>query len=181
MHVPDATLVYIMRDPIDRIISHYLHSIHRARERRPLVEALSDLENNNYVETSLYFKQLQAFLEYFDRKQILLFTLDDLKTDPGAVCRAIFKKVDVDPHFHHPCFYKQFHQTRNTFPRGGLAANLSRYAFSRPIQRALPFMYRKMDKPQLNSELRDRLTERLKPDVDDLRAFWGNDLEHWSV
>ncbi len=179
--MPDATLVYIMRDPIDRIISHYLHSIHHARERRPLAEALSDLEDNNFVETSRYFKQLQSFLEYYDHNQILLFTLDELQTDPGGVCRTTFKKVDVDPHFYHSGFQKHCHQTSNTYPRTDLAAKLSLCPGVRAMRPALPFMLKKTDKPQIDGELRGQLVDVLKPDIDSLRKYWGRDLSHWSV
>ncbi len=179
--MPDATFVYIVRDPIERIISHYQHSVHHAREKRPIEDALSDLEDNNLVDTSRYFKQLLEFLEFYDRDQILLFTLDELQADPGKVCQTIFKKVDVDPHFYHPGFHRHFHQTSNLYPRTDVAVKLSHYAGSRAIRHALPFMFKKMDRPQINGELRSRLVDVLKPDIDSLRKYWGRDLLHWSV
>jgi hypothetical protein len=33
--VPDAKLVYLIRDPVERIVSHWIHDAAEGRERRP--------------------------------------------------------------------------------------------------------------------------------------------------
>jgi hypothetical protein len=139
------------------------------------------LSGNYLVETSRYFAQIQSFLEYYDRSQILLFTLDELQNDPAKVCRTIFEKVGVEPDFGHPGFQRRHHRTSYTYPRTGLAAKMALYRGTRALRPALPFMFKKMDRPHLDGELRDRLVAALKPDTDSLREYWGRDLRHWSV
>jgi hypothetical protein len=39
--LPVAKLIYIVRDPINRIVSHYMHGCASGREQRKLVDALS--------------------------------------------------------------------------------------------------------------------------------------------
>src|SRR3954465_14378495 len=51
--LPEARIVYIVRDPIDRMLSHYLHNVAGGYESRPLEEALDD-PHSAYVHRSLY-------------------------------------------------------------------------------------------------------------------------------
>lgn len=56
-----------MRDPVARIISHYVHLRDGGRENRSLNEALSDFEGNQYIDCSRYHMQLQQYLSHFSQ------------------------------------------------------------------------------------------------------------------
>jgi hypothetical protein len=75
--VPAARLIFLVRDPVERLRSHYRHEVQRSRERRPLVEALKDPENP-YLRSSLYHLALAPYLDRFPREQILVARLEDL-------------------------------------------------------------------------------------------------------
>jgi hypothetical protein len=75
--VPRARLIFLVRDPVERIRSHYRHEVQRSRERRPLVEALEDPENP-YLRSSLYHRALAPYLDRFPREQVLVARLEDL-------------------------------------------------------------------------------------------------------
>lgn len=75
--VPDARIVYLLRHPVERLRSHYLHQVRRARETRPLLDAIAE-PNNPYVARSRYFACLQPFLRHFDSEQICVERLADL-------------------------------------------------------------------------------------------------------
>ena len=47
-------LIYLVRDPVERAISHYLHERRQGREGRPLERALTEPGENNYLLTSRY-------------------------------------------------------------------------------------------------------------------------------
>ena len=64
--VPRARLIYVVRQPVERLRSHYRHEVQRSRERRPLIEAIS-AEGNPYVETSRYFACLRPYIDRFPR------------------------------------------------------------------------------------------------------------------
>jgi hypothetical protein len=76
--VPKAKLIYIVRDPIDRIISHYIHQYSAGLENRKLSDALKGFDNNRYVCRSKYYTQLEQYLKYFERSRILIITQEDL-------------------------------------------------------------------------------------------------------
>ena len=95
---PDARLIYMVRDPIDRMLSHYLHNVGGGYDGRPLEEALAD-PDTAYVDRGRYFFQLEPYLERFDRDRIELVTREELKTDRAATMRRVFGFLGVDETF----------------------------------------------------------------------------------
>ena len=65
-HCPDARLIYMVRDPIKRILSHWVHATGAGYETGELVEVLSE-PDSSYMNRSKYWMQLQPYLELFDR------------------------------------------------------------------------------------------------------------------
>ena len=59
--VPDVRLVYIVRDPIERITAHFVHNYAKRREKGDMRATLTH-PNTSYVTRSTYFMQLQRFL-----------------------------------------------------------------------------------------------------------------------
>ena len=57
------------------------------------------LRNCAYVEGGLYYRHLAALLEHFRRNQVSIFLFDDLRSAPLAVCRTVYERIGVDPHF----------------------------------------------------------------------------------
>jgi hypothetical protein len=83
---PEARLIYLMRDPVDRIRSHYWHNVAdltNEAERRNMRSAVR--EDPRYVAYSNYAMQLEPYLELFGRERIALLTAEQLAADPTAV------------------------------------------------------------------------------------------------
>lgn len=98
--VPDAKLIYLVRDPIKRMISHYLDRFKGGREQRPVEQALLDPgEDNFYIHYSQYYAQLSRYLEFYPRSAIHVETASRLKNDRQAALRDIFRFLGVDPEF----------------------------------------------------------------------------------
>lgn len=180
--MPDARLVYLMRDPIDRIVSHYRHNVSNGRETRPIEVALGDPRGNNYVLSSSYWFQIQKFLEHYPAEQLKLFELRELAKTPGDVVREICGWVGVDDAFDHPALGKVHHDSSKKGRPTALGRKVQEYpggkiargVFSRWLEEPNP-------KPVLPDETREILREALADDVAALREFWGRDLADWSV
>ncbi len=87
---PEARLVYLMRDPLDRIRSHYWHNVADLKneaERRTMLSAVR--EDPRYVAYSDYAMQLEPYLELFGRERIVLLTAEQLAADPTAVVTTL--------------------------------------------------------------------------------------------
>lgn len=70
--LPGMKLIFLARDPVERLRSHYRHEVQRGREKRSLVSALR-AGDSRYVRCSRYTVMLQPWLDAFPRTQ--LFTL----------------------------------------------------------------------------------------------------------
>jgi len=90
---PNPKLIYIMRHPVDRLVSHYMHQwsegviscdIDKAIDRYP--------ELINY---SCYGKQLIPFLDAFGVEALLPVLFSDLKLSPQASLEMIGKFIGV--------------------------------------------------------------------------------------
>jgi hypothetical protein len=79
--VPQARLIYIVREPIKRLRSHYRHEAQRHRETRSLVECLTE-PGNTYLGHSMYHARLEPYLRLFPREQILVLRFDDFVEAP---------------------------------------------------------------------------------------------------
>jgi hypothetical protein len=72
---PHMRIVYVVRDPISRMRSHYRHRVADGEETRPIEIALLD---DRYLLRSCYGLQLEQYLQHFPREQILVVDGADL-------------------------------------------------------------------------------------------------------
>jgi hypothetical protein len=107
---PRARLVAILRDPVERAYSHYRMAVRRGQDTRTFDAAVAEMLagpdalaaarastrlGETYVAWSEYGRMLAAYLERFDREQLLVTYTSDLEADPAAVLRAIDEFLDV--------------------------------------------------------------------------------------
>ena len=67
--IPDAKLIYVVRDPLERIAAHWVHNYAKRREKGDLRATLTHA-NTSYVVRSQYHMQLQQFLAHYPLEQI---------------------------------------------------------------------------------------------------------------
>jgi Sulfotransferase domain len=103
----EVKLVYMVRDPIDRILSHYVHNLGAGYEQRPLEAALTD-PDSAYVARSRYATQLEPYLDAFKADAIEIVTREELRNERGAVMRRLFARLGVDPDFTSPEFEREW-------------------------------------------------------------------------
>lgn len=88
---PDVKFIYIMRHPIDRLVSQYIHEWTERVVSTPIDEAI-DL-HPELIEYSRYAMQLEPYLEAFGRERVLPVFFDRLASHPQdeleRVCRFI--------------------------------------------------------------------------------------------
>ena len=92
---PDARLVYIVRDPADRFVSHYWHERRAGREDRPIEAAIDD--PRYYFFASFAFAQIRLWLDHFPREQFLFLRFDETAADPAAAAIRCAAFLGVDP------------------------------------------------------------------------------------
>jgi hypothetical protein len=189
--VPQAKLIYVVRDPIDRIISHYIHECAQGREVRTIGEALQTLEDNLYIDTSSYYLQLRQFLEFYALDRILVISAEDLRDHRLVTLRRIFGFLKVDDQFESQGFSTMLHQSfekrkKNRFGRLLSKISVHSYKFHTPSLATSRNIFRvlsgtQIPPPIMDASLRYDLIESLKGDVRSLRSITGMSFERWCL
>lgn len=98
---PQARFIYIMRDPVERAISHYWQRVRWGVERRPMLSAIC--AEPHYRDVSHYARQLKAYLQHLERARIYLLTYEALLADPAGQLSRVYAWLGVDPSFRPAC------------------------------------------------------------------------------
>lgn len=94
---PEARIIYVMRDPVQRTVSHYWHMMEYRGETRSPLAAIQ--QEPHYTDVSHYAMQLHPYLERFGKERILLLTFEELTGDPVATIRKVYAWLGVDEDF----------------------------------------------------------------------------------
>ena len=97
LHMPEIKLIYLVRDPIKRLISHHSEAIEQGFARtNSLIENLEPLGQSHYIQTSRYYFQLEEFLEHFPLSQIKIVESEKLKHNRLNTLNEIFEFLGVE-------------------------------------------------------------------------------------
>lgn len=190
---PDAKLIYILRDPIERAIAQYIHQYTEGKEERTLEDALWEMENNKYVSRSRYYIQLEQYLSYFPKSQILILAMEDLHRYRQATLQKIFRFLEVDETFYSPKFSEIKHKSAQKRRKNRIGRFLKHLSetnaakiFSTDLRMKvgrilyLPFSA-KIKRPVPDEKLRAKLADYLRDDIRRLREYSDCDFKDWSV
>ncbi len=188
--VPDAKLIYMVRDPIDRIAAHWVHNYAKRREKGTLAETLSH-PNTSYLQRSRYATQLQQFLNHYPRESIMILDQEDFRKDRLATLRRVFEFVGADPEFSHPGFERERHATSRKTRATKLAVRMESASKSRwgrivppkvwfALDERLP-MKKPIDRPDVRLALTDEALRALREDAERMRELAGRPFRDWSI
>ncbi|MEO1400899.1 MAG: sulfotransferase [Cyanobacteria bacterium J06635_1] len=93
-YLPDVKLIYIMRHPVDRLISQYIHEWSQKTVSGSLGQALK--KRPELYEYSLYAKQLAPYLEAFGPDRVLPVFFERLKQQPDEELVRICQFISYD-------------------------------------------------------------------------------------
>lgn len=196
-HIPDAKLIAILRDPVERAYSNFLHCISLGREpledfEQALQEEEMRVQNNwrglwHYKRKGFYYEQLQRYFDLFDKSQMRVYLYEDLNEDPSGTLRDIFHFLEVDDSFI-PDTSARFNVSG--VPRNkalhSLVTNLNRPAIKRFIPIRVLHALREpvrdrilTEPPQLSPEVRGLLIEVFREDILKLQELIDRDLSGW--
>lgn len=191
----DARFIYIMRDPIERAISHYWHTVERHAERRSVLDAIK--EEPQYRDVSYYAMQLTPFIEYFGRERISVLTFEELMSRPNETMKSLWKWLKVD------CSVEAtgVDQPENATPESvnmatwfGVPRRLRELRIVRSITPQLPYSIRQLGKigmrlatKQINrrdvetSKVVEFLRPIQLPQTQELAQLLGRDFLEWNT
>jgi hypothetical protein len=95
--IPDARLVYVVRDPVRRALSQYRHHRREGSEPRDLADALLD-PGSQYVARGRYAERLAPFLDV-GAHAVTILAQEELDRDRRVTLQRLFRDVGVDDDF----------------------------------------------------------------------------------
>ena len=100
-HYPDIRIIFVARDPIERIESAYLqlhHSWHHTASDPPPFDVGETLRQvPDVVLDSMYGARFANYARYLAPDQMHVLFFEDLVREPGATLRRCFEFLGVDP------------------------------------------------------------------------------------
>jgi hypothetical protein len=188
--VPEAKLIYIVRDPLERIAAHWVHNYAVGRTTRSLSE-MRHRDRRTYVARSKYHRQLRRFLRHYPMERILVLEQDDLRSRRDETLRTVFEFAGLDPEFRHPNFRREQHKTERKARSTPLGERLSERR-ARASRHLLPDeawalarerwpLARRIEPPDVREALPDKVLVKLRTDAERLRELTGRPFAHWSI
>jgi hypothetical protein len=200
--IPDARLVAVLRDPVDRAYSNWMHLwVDGLEPCADVVEACAHEQERidagwapfwHYRGLGSYGRQLADLFEHFPREQVLLLRYRDLVDQPSEtvdrVCRFLGvadQEVSTVPSDNSRPFVSPGPRTRAIGPviragakAGALLPPQAWRRISRPLVGQLHSRGNRA-RPRLTTEQRTALREPLLEDIDLLERVTGEDFGTW--
>jgi len=180
--------LYIMRDPIARIESHYTYSFARWTSE-PLEARIKP--NGHLVNVSRYALQLDQYTEKFDRKNFLLLDFDELRNNPAPVLAHICRFLEIDDRFQFANLGEVHNKSEGTrivrpverlylkYPRIERAAKKIPLGIRSALVKVL-FRRKIKQKFRLTDEQEQKVRHAIQEDMNRLRDTYGIDVSKWG-
>jgi len=193
---PDARIIILLRNPVDRAFSHYQMDQRMAITTGSFEQALEEdrkrpVKNwgsaSLYLELGYYAEQVRRYLDQFARNQILFLLSDELRGQPQATLNKVCEFLDIAPF----TFQNDREANVSSLPRNSIVRRLIRIDYLRvKVRRAIRsraiksffknLLFKSKDKAEkMSKETESRLKRLYADDLTLLSALTGKDLSVW--
>jgi sulfotransferase family protein len=205
-HLPHATMFALLRNPVDRAYSAYLHVVGQARERRSFADALAEEPERirrkwnsiwHFKAMGYYYQQVKRFYDTFGRQQVHIFLHEDFREDPLTFVQNIFGLLGIDKSFVPDTSRRWNASDVPVFPsleRSLYAAKWQMLGLRPRLPNALRWrltpILNTIDNirtrnlrppPPIPADVRASLTADYRDDILRLQDLLGRDLSHWMA
>jgi len=191
--LPNIKLIIILRQPVDRAYSNFLHSSRSGKENISSFELafkeLNDPKKHFYKEKGFYTEQLTRYFELFPFENIKILLFEDFIKNPVDASKEVFQFLNVDADF----VPEIKRQNQSGLPKGiigwllmkvryyNLMPNITFSAFL--PQFLINYIFKTVYKkpPQLDVNLKKQITKKYyKQEIKKLEELISMDLSHWT-
>lgn len=192
--VPEAKLIAILRNSVERAYSDFLNTVRLGWE--PLHDFRAALEAEerriragwspfyHYRAKGFYYEQVKRYVERFAPSQLRVYRYERLRTDADGLMRDIFRFLGVSQT---PALDTGTRHNRSGLPRSRVLHRLLTHPLAerlfrgpaRGVRQTLRDANLKATKPALDPALRAELTEAYRDDVLKLQDLLDWNLSAW--
>lgn len=171
--------IYIIRNPFDRITSHYNFRIWDETWHL-------NIDDSHLINISNYFLQLEQYRKYFPLEDILILDFDDLRDNPRSVLQRIYQFLDLSNGYF-PDDYKAENPTPIITKLEKNLRILKLYFLVNCIPTSLKKFGKKLltrtfppKKRILTDAEKEFIYNELKEDMANLHHIYGIDVSKWG-
>lgn len=189
--LPDVKLIFALREPVSRAVSHYWWRVNTNVETRVLDEVLAS-DDNYPVEYGLYYTQISRYLELFPMSQMHFVFTEDMARDLDAVIRSTAEFLGVDTGARldaRPSNQARAARSRtatsllsraSTWQLKELAPRRVRSMASKTVGALARANTKSFRAPPLRPDQRQLLSETFLPEIEGLERLLDRDLADWK-
>lgn len=198
--VPDARIITILRDPVERAFSQYLHNARDGVVRGSFGKQIELAVSNTrrefqplypFLENGLYYAQVRRYLDLFPRENIRIYIYEEAWKAPAVLLADISKFLGVDPSFQPDLSFKELERRA---PRSLTAHYLLRKTGAGARLRALlpngslpdalrsgarAMLFKPRGSAAMDARDRQTLRDYYREDVGKLAALLGREFGNW--
>ncbi len=190
-YAPDARIIYIVRSPLERLESLWIQWRHQGyKVHASFSKALREWPP--FIDSSLYWTQINAYRRYIPDERILVLFFEDFKSDPHAVLSRCFEFLEVTPQAQiqdtdRPLnVWSDKHEDRialDVLRRLPGYGRLRDAVVPKMIRRALKRAFTKpiSQRPQWDEQTRRWVVDRIADDVGQFLAFYNKPADFWPM
>lgn len=187
---PGSHIIYVVRDPIERALSHYLHAVRNKMEWRECSQAIR--ANPFYIKVSEYAYQITPFVSLFGQDRVKLVCFEEMVSEPASVVADLFRWLDVDDRVVDCSTLPHKNRTPETvlLPRGPVSHRAYRAAMSakrfgprakKLSKRTAKLLTREIGKDEIREpDVIEYLRDALDPTVELLQDMFDLEFPRWS-
>ena len=187
--------IYILRNPIDRIESHYTQG--RKHNYQDTAQPLSVGINQEIIDTSRYAMQAKEYYQRFSTKDILLLDFEVLKQNSSLLLKKVCNFLDIDANYE----FNDSQLIHNSHSKKSSKVFIPGYSYLRKtsfVQDRLKFMPQNFKQNarsirnlfarhveneyvKLSPEQRQYIFKELAEDLKNLQNDYNFDVSRWSI
>lgn len=190
--LPNTKLIWVLRDPVARTYSNYLHELKLGHENLSFGAALKAEEKRSakniryaYKHNSFYAEQIERFLQHYPKEQCFFVLFDELiqPYSKTHILNKLFEFLEVSPKD-----FSYTNQVRNKttlpkYPKLSYYSNKLGLTKSYKIDKLLHkvnFRNQSPGYPKLNPAIKVQLKAHFKPHNERLSTLINKDLAAWE-
>jgi hypothetical protein len=198
--LPDVKVIAILRNPVERAHSNFLHLFSTGREPLNSFEQALKAEEErikanweyfwHYKNQGFYYAKLKHYFDIFDSKQIKVYLYEDYQSDPMMLLKDIFTFLNVNSNFV-PNIAERYHVAKvpkslafhNLVARPNpvrlLLQTILSTKWQKKIGRAVKKLNQSNIKPEIDPLVKNKLILEYREDIIKLQDLIRQDLGNW--
>ena len=191
---PNAKIIIMLRDPIERAFSHYLMDYRLGLISDSFENVLAKISKHKnahlfyqqYIEVSKYAKQIQRYLDFFKKENILFIDYEDFKKNVSKTVDQVYNFLNISTEF-----VADINTKHNTFimPKNKIIRLIYSFVFLRKILTFLSptylvksirvLLFKSDKKPELLKETRSLLSIIFNDDIKKMEEVLAKNYSKW--